>query len=76
MNLKTLIRDIPDFPQPGILFRDITTLLRDKEGLKYVIDFLSKKSQQLEIQPEYIIGIESRGFIRISNPKIQAPGYK
>ena len=63
MDFKSLIRDIPDFPQPGILFRDITTLLKDRQGLKYVIDFLSEKSQQLETQPEYIVGIESRGFI-------------
>ena len=63
MDFKSLIRNIPDFPQPGILFRDITTLLRDRDGLKYVIDFLSEKSQQLETQPEYIVGIESRGFI-------------
>ena len=63
MNLKTLIRDIPDFPQPGILFRDITTLLKDRQGLRYVLDSLKHKCQQLETEPEYIIGIESRGFI-------------
>ena len=63
MDFKSLIREIPDFPQPGILFRDITTLLKDRDGLKYVIDFLSEKSQQLDSQPEYIVGIESRGFI-------------
>ena len=63
MNLKSLIRDIPDYPQPGILFRDITTLLKDKQGLRYVIDALTQKCQELEAEPEYIIGIESRGFI-------------
>ncbi len=63
MDFKSLIRDIPDFPQQGIVFRDITTLLKDKEGLKAVIDSLAKKTQQLETQPEYIVGIESRGFI-------------
>ncbi len=64
MDLKTLIRDIPDFPQPGITFRDITTLLRSPQGLKYVIDNLAQKCQtDLDILPEYIVGIESRGFI-------------
>ncbi len=63
MDLKSLIRNIPDFPQPGILYRDITTLLRDKQGLRYVIDVLTEKCQLLESKPEYIIGIESRGFI-------------
>jgi adenine phosphoribosyltransferase len=61
MDLKALIRDIPDFPQPGILFRDITTLLRDPAGLKYSIDTLASKVADL--QPQYIVGMESRGFI-------------
>jgi adenine phosphoribosyltransferase len=38
MDLKTLIREVPDFPKPGILFYDITTLLKDKAGLRGVID--------------------------------------
>jgi adenine phosphoribosyltransferase len=61
MDLKALIRDIPDFPKPGILFRDITTLLRDPSGLKYSIDTLATKVR--DWQPEYIVGMESRGFI-------------
>jgi adenine phosphoribosyltransferase len=61
MDLKALIRDIPDFPKPGILFRDITTLLRDPQGLKYCID--SMASQVRDLEPEYIVGMESRGFI-------------
>jgi adenine phosphoribosyltransferase len=61
MDLKVLIRDIPDFPKPGILFRDITTLLRDPAGLKYSIDTLASKVG--DWQPEYIVGMESRGFI-------------
>jgi adenine phosphoribosyltransferase len=61
MDLKTLIRDIPDFPKPGILFRDITTLLRDPAGLKYSIDTLADKV--VDLQPQYIVGMESRGFI-------------
>jgi adenine phosphoribosyltransferase len=61
MDLKALIRDIPDFPQPGILFRDITTLLCDPAGLKYSIDTLATKVADL--QPQHIVGMESRGFI-------------
>ena len=61
MDLKTLIRDIPDFPKPGILFRDITTLLRDPKGLQYSTDALAEQVGALD--PEYIVGMESRGFI-------------
>jgi adenine phosphoribosyltransferase len=61
MDLKALIRDIPDFPKPGILFRDITTLLRDPEGLRYTIDTLAEKCAHLSI--DYVVGMESRGFI-------------
>jgi adenine phosphoribosyltransferase len=61
MDLRALIRDIPDFPKPGILFRDITTLLRDPAGLKYSIDTMATQVRDLEA--EYIVGMESRGFI-------------
>lgn len=63
MDLKSLIRDIPDFPKPGILFRDITTLLRDPSGLRYAIDSLAEKVDDVGLNPEYVVGIESRGFI-------------
>jgi adenine phosphoribosyltransferase len=63
MDLKFLIRDIPDFPKPGILFRDITTLLRDAAGLRYAIDSLADKLNSAGLNAEYIVGIESRGFI-------------
>lgn len=63
MELKSLIRDIPDFPQPGILFRDITTLLNDPQGLRYTIDQLTHKCQAANLTPDYIVGMESRGFI-------------
>ncbi|HLO88483.1 MAG TPA: adenine phosphoribosyltransferase [Nostocaceae cyanobacterium] len=63
MDLKSLIRDIPDFPQPGILFRDITTLLRDRDGLNYTIDLLAQKCLDFGIKADYIVGMESRGFI-------------
>ena len=63
MDLKPLIRDIPDFPKPGILFRDITTLLRDAAGLCHAIDSLADKLNGAGLNAEYIVGIESRGFI-------------
>ncbi len=61
MDLKGLVRDIPDFPKPGIVFRDITTLLRDPQGLQYTIDSLAEKCADLAV--DYVIGMESRGFI-------------
>ena len=63
MNLKALIRDIPDFPKSGILFRDITTLLSNGQGLRYTIDTLTQKCQEATLLPDYIVGMESRGFI-------------
>ena len=61
MNLKQYIRDIPDFPKPGILFRDITPLLYHQESFRYCVDAFAKKSKI--ISPDVIVGIESRGFI-------------
>ncbi|MBD2301121.1 adenine phosphoribosyltransferase [Nostoc sp. FACHB-87] len=63
MDLKSLIREIPDYPKPGILFRDITTLLRDRDGLRYTIDFFTEKCNEAGFQADYVIGMESRGFI-------------
>jgi adenine phosphoribosyltransferase len=63
MDLKSLIRDIPDFPKPGIMFRDITTLLRDRDGLRYTIDLLQQKCNQASLTVDYVVGMESRGFI-------------
>ncbi|MDY6807058.1 MAG: adenine phosphoribosyltransferase [Cyanobacteriota bacterium] len=61
MDIKSLIRDIPDFPKSGILFRDITTLLQNPEGLRYVVDKMTEKCY--ELSPDYILGMESRGFL-------------
>jgi len=61
MDLKALIRDVPDFPKPGICFRDITTLLRDRDGLRYTVDTLAAHCAPW--QPDYVVGMESRGFI-------------
>jgi adenine phosphoribosyltransferase len=63
MDLKSLIRDIPDYPKPGILFRDITTLLRNPDGLRYTIDFLMDKCMAAGMTADYVVGMESRGFI-------------
>jgi adenine phosphoribosyltransferase len=59
--LKTRIRHVPDFPKPGILFYDVTTLLRDPEGFKLAIDSLSEPYYDRGIS--LVVGIESRGFI-------------
>ncbi len=59
--VRAKIRDIPDFPVKGIIFKDITTVLRDKEGLKQIIDFFTEKFKNENI--DYVAGIESRGFI-------------
>jgi adenine phosphoribosyltransferase len=61
MDLKSLIRDVPDFPKPGIVFKDITTLLNHAEGLRYCIDAMAEKVADLKA--DYIVGMESRGFI-------------
>ncbi|MDV2999021.1 MAG: Adenine phosphoribosyltransferase [Chroococcopsis gigantea SAG 12.99] len=63
MDLKSLIRDIPDFPKPGIVFRDITTLLNNAEGLRYTIDTLTEKCHSRGLKPDFIVGMESRGFL-------------
>ncbi len=63
MDLKSLIRDIPDFPKPGIVFRDITTLLNHPQGLRYTIDTLTAKCRDYGLSPDYIVGMESRGFL-------------
>lgn len=61
MDLKKLIRDIPNFPEEGILFRDITTLLKDPEGLTRSVDLLCDKVKDLDF--DLVLGPESRGFI-------------
>jgi adenine phosphoribosyltransferase len=59
--LKSKIRHVPDFPKAGILFYDITTLLRDPSGFRTVIDAMS--APFLDRQIDLVVGIESRGFI-------------
>src|SRR5215217_1538157 len=60
-NLKKLIREVPDFPKPGINFYDITTLLKDPTGLEETIDTLTEQCRGMDI--DTVIGVESRGFI-------------
>ena len=60
-NVKSKIRDVVDFPKKGIIFRDITTALKDGETLKVMIDYLCEQFKDEKI--DYIAGIESRGFI-------------
>src|SRR5689334_1267162 len=60
-DLSKTIRDIPDFPKKGIIFKDISTLLKNKKAFKKSIDILAKKYGKEKI--DYVVGIESRGFI-------------
>ena len=60
-HLKALIREVPDFPKPGILFYDITTLLKDADGLRSLIDELGSGYAGKRI--DKVVGIEARGFI-------------
>jgi adenine phosphoribosyltransferase len=59
--LKALVRTVPDFPKPGILFYDITTLLKDKSGFAQLIDALA--AHYIEQRIDLVLGIEARGFI-------------
>lgn len=61
MDLKSKIRSIPDFPKKGIVFRDITPLVRDREAFKYAVDLMASKYSERKI--DAILGAEARGFI-------------
>lgn len=61
MDLKKIVRDVPDFPKEGILFKDITTILQNPEALKVSIDEFQKKLEDVDF--DYVVGPESRGFI-------------
>ncbi len=60
-NVKAKIRDVADFPKKGILFRDITTAIKDADTLKVIIDYLCDQFKDVKV--DYVAGIESRGFI-------------
>lgn len=61
MDLRSLIRDVPDFPQPGVLFRDITPLLQSPAALRFACERLAEAAS--DARAEAIVGIESRGFL-------------
>jgi adenine phosphoribosyltransferase len=61
LRAMTLIRDVPDFPQPGVLFKDITPVLADADALREIIGAMRETVRAYE--PDLIVGIESRGFI-------------
>jgi adenine phosphoribosyltransferase len=60
-DLRSKIRDIPDFPRPGIVFKDIMPLLADAESLEAAVDALAEWARPLEV--DYVVGAEARGFI-------------
>lgn len=59
--LESYVRSIPDFPEPGIVFRDVTSVLQDKDGLKLAIDRMQDLVEDLDF--DVVVGPESRGFI-------------
>ncbi len=61
MDLKQHIRDISDFPKPGILFRDITTLLQDPSAFRYAVESMVERFESVEV--DVIAGIDARGFM-------------
>ena len=63
MPIKGRIRTVPDYPKKGIMFRDITTLIKDPVGFRLVIDSLTQRYITGEIPFDVIVGIEARGFI-------------
>ncbi|NCO65038.1 MAG: adenine phosphoribosyltransferase [Candidatus Aquicultor secundus] len=64
MDLKTYVRDIPDWPKEGVMFRDITPLLGNKESFKYAIDSIADHYKDKNI--DIVLGAEARGFILAS----------
>jgi len=60
-DIKALIRDVPDFPKPGIVYKDITPLLADPDGLAATVDYMVAAVAELEV--DGILAVESRGFI-------------
>jgi adenine phosphoribosyltransferase len=61
VDIRSLIREIPDYPQPGVSFKDITTVLKDPQALQYVVRVMANRFRDKGI--DVIVGVESRGFI-------------
>lgn len=59
--IEEYVRSIPDFPEPGIIFRDVTSILQDADGLHLAIDLIQEKLKDTDV--DVIVGTESRGFI-------------
>ena len=59
--IEEYVRSIPDFPEPGIIFRDVTSVLQDADGLALAIDLMQEKLKDVEF--DVVVGPESRGFI-------------
>ena len=59
--IEDYVRSIPDFPEPGIIFRDVTSVIQDADGLQLAIDLLEEKIRDAD--PDVIVGLESRGFV-------------
>ena len=58
--IEDYVRSIPDFPEPGIIFRDVTTVMKDPNGLKIAIDSMIDKVKDLDF--DVVVGLEARGF--------------
>ena len=63
MDLEKFIRDVPDFPKPGILFKDITTLLQDGDAFRQAVNRMLKKHLGADARIDKVMGVEARGFI-------------
>ena len=63
MDLEKLIRDVPDFPQKGILFKDITTLLQDGDAFRHAMNQMLKKYLAADAKIDKVLGVEARGFV-------------
>ncbi|MBN2400413.1 MAG: adenine phosphoribosyltransferase [Candidatus Aminicenantes bacterium] len=63
MELDKLIRDVPDFPKKGIIFKDITTLLQDGDAFRQAMNQIMKKYLETDAKIDKVVGIEARGFI-------------
>jgi adenine phosphoribosyltransferase len=63
MDLETFIRDVPDFPKKGIVFKDITTLLQDGDAFRQAMNRMMKKYLDADAKIDKVVGVEARGFV-------------
>ena len=69
LDIREYIRDIPDFPKPGVIFKDITPLLRDKDAFREAINWITEPFSKSQI--DVVVGVESRGFVFASAAALQ-----